>query len=137
MAFIPYPGPIPPRPADGSTDAQAWDLWFRYEQAKSWWDGAQEREAARTLAAERVIVTDRQHTEKMAAEAACAAAQQAHAAAMRFAAERQDAPYAYSDKDLLRMFMTALAEAGITGAQALSAASASVFMYRRIHPEGA
>lgn len=93
-----YTGPIPPTPTASSSDAQ-WQNWWAYqgvlrdlryedERASNAARDARiraedvarnqrldERDvAAVKLAAERAIVTDRQHSEKMAAEAACAAA---------------------------------------------------------------
>ena len=54
-------------PTAASTDAQ-WAAWWAYQTALT--NGRYDDERAA-----RQIVTDRQHTEKMAAEAACAAAQ--------------------------------------------------------------
>ena len=70
-----YTGPIPPVPTATSTDAQ-WATWHAYQTCvtNGKWDD--ERAARQTI-------TDRQHAEKMASEAACREAQLELAAAQR------------------------------------------------------
>jgi hypothetical protein len=78
-----YTGPIPPTPTATSTDAQ-WNSWWNYQTVLT--NGRYDDERAA-----RYIVTDKQHAEKMAAEAACAASNQALATAQQAVAAAQQA----------------------------------------------
>lgn len=80
-----YTGPIPRAPTPDSP-AVDWTNWWAYETIKQNMRYEDERVAAIKLAAERAIVTDRQHLERMAAEKACAEAHIAHANAIRASA---------------------------------------------------
>lgn len=152
-----YTGPVPPAPTGASTDAQ-WQTWWayqgvlrdlRYEDERvataardariRTEDMARnqrlddERAAAVKLATERAVVVDRQHTEKMAAEAACAAGQQALAAAMRYAADRSREPepvMQWSDEQLVRQFMFNMAETVPQGTAAMARAQAYLALLR-------
>ena len=118
-----YTGPIPPTPTAASTDAQ-WASWWAYQTVLT--NGRYDDERAA-----RAIVTDAQHAEKMAAEAACAAAQQAVASAMR---ESLLPIPPWTDAELIRSWLTALAETGLTGVAALSKARTNLLAYRMLYP---
>lgn len=95
-----YAGPVPPAPVPGTPpESPLWTNWWQYQTVLTNSRYENEREAARVLAAARVLVTDEQHRQKMAAEAACAEAntklaeaQQAMAAAVRAAYAPNDTP---------------------------------------------
>lgn len=144
-----YLGPVPPRPANGSTDAQAWDLWFKHDQAANWWLGAQEREAARLLAAAQKVedearraVLDEQHRQKMAAEAACAlantqlaAANLAMASALAARNQIDGKPEAgWTDEQIVRQLMFNMADTVPSGTDALGRARRYVFALRAVYP---
>lgn len=130
-----YTGPVPPTPGTNATDAQ-WQSWWAYQNLlrdlryEDW-------------RAARAVITDKQHDEKMAAEAGCAAAgqataksQQAMADAMRYAIDTPQAAQieaSPTDDQLVQMWMTGLAEAGISGVAALSAAKASLRAFRLLY----
>ncbi len=132
-----YTGPVPPTPNPATaTDAQ-WQNWWAYQNLLRDLRYEDERAA-------RAVIADKQHADKIAAEARCAeahtkaaASQQAMADAMRYAVDTpQAAPLAYpwTDEDLVRSWMAGLAEAGISGVAALSAAKASLRAFRLLYP---
>jgi hypothetical protein len=155
-----YTGPVPPAPTGASTDAQ-WQTWWayqgvlrdlRYEDERvataardariRTEDMARnqrlddERAAAVKLAAERAVIVDRQHTERMAAEAACAAGQQALAAAMRYAADRSREPEPvplWTDEQLVRQFMFNMADTVTQGTAAMGRAQAYLLALRAVY----
>lgn len=131
-----YTGPIPPAPTATSSAAE-WQNWWAFKNLEASLRYEDERAA-------RSVITDKQHAEKMVAEAACAAATklhadaiQAQAAAMRYAIDNplpatpDPAP---TDEQLTRYWMQGLAEAGISGVAALSAAKASLRAFRLLYP---
>lgn len=73
-----YTGPVPPTPTAASTDAQ-WQNWWAFKACERDLRYEDERIA-------RAVITDRQHAEKMSAEAACALATTKAADAQREAA---------------------------------------------------
>jgi hypothetical protein len=90
---ITYEGPIPPTPGE-PFDAAKWQIYQTYQTLLQNLRYENEREAALVLAAVRALVTDKQHTDRTAAETACAAANaqlaeahQAMAAALRHVAD--------------------------------------------------
>ena len=121
---VTYTGPVPPTPTATSTDA-GWHNWWAYQTILQNIRYENEREAARAkalvdeaAAAARQVVLDRQHGERMTAEAKCAEsnkllaeAQQAMAAALRV---REPLP---ADDVLIQQFMRAYIEAGVPDAQ--------------------
>jgi len=133
-----YTGPVPPAPpANTATDAQ-WQAWWSYQNILRDLRYEDERTS-------RAVVTDRQHVEKLQAEANCAAAQReaaasqlAMASALRYAAEldlqRADMKSVWTDEDLVRQWMTAIAEGGATGVVALSKARSSLLAFRLLYP---
>ena len=71
-----YTGPAPTTPsADTPPESPIWVNWWQYQTVLTNGRYEDEREAARVLAAARAVITDKQHAERMAAQAACAAAQ--------------------------------------------------------------
>lgn len=129
-----YTGPVPPTPTASSTDAQ-WQNWWAFKACERDLRYEEERLA-------RVIVTDRQHAEKMAAEAACArataeaaAAQLAMAAAVRYAADRSREPdpvVPWSDEQLVRQFMFNMADTVPQGTAAMGRAQAYLLALRAV-----
>jgi hypothetical protein len=129
-----YSGPVPPAPTGASTDAQ-WQTWWAYQGVLRDLRFEEERLA-------RVIVTDRQHAEKMAAEAACAkataeaaAAQLVMAAAMRYAADRAREPdpvTPWTDEQLVRQFMFSMADTVPQGTAAMGRAQAYLLALRAV-----
>ena len=74
--MIEYTGPVPPAPTpDTPANDPKWANWWQYKTLAQNVDYTNEREAARVLAAARAVITDQQHAERMAAQAACADAQ--------------------------------------------------------------
>lgn len=129
-----YTGPVPPTPTGASSDAQ-WQTWWAYQGVLRDLRFEEERLA-------RVIVTDRQHSEKMAAEAACAkataeaaAAQLAMAAAVRYAADRSREPdpvVPWTDEQLVRQFMFNMADTVPQGTAAMGRAQAYLRALRTV-----
>ena len=130
-----YTGPVPLTPTGASTDAQ-WQTWWAYQGVLRDLRFEEERLA-------RVIVVDRQHAEKMAAEAACAAAnnaaaagQQAMAAAIRYAADRAREPdpvTQWTDEQLVRQFMFNMADTVPQGTAAMGRAQAYLLALRAVY----
>lgn len=130
-----YTGPVPPTPGQNATDAQ-WQSWWAYQNLLRDLRYEDERAA-------RAVVTDRQHAERLAAEAACQAAQRAAAAAtqaqadaMRYAVDTPAAaplpspPYAWTDAELLLTFVRNQLEAGRIGAAVMTEAKAQLSAYK-------
>lgn len=131
-----YTGPVPPPPG-GQADAATWANWISFQILLQNMRYEDERAA-------RAAVLDTQHAQKMAAEAACAAAttrnaeaQAAMAAALlqiHTTPPAEAPPVPWTDEQLLRQFMLALAEAGVYGGQALDQATKSRFAFRAKYP---
>lgn len=77
-----YTGPVPATPTTSSSDA-VWHQWWTYQTLLQNIRYENERAADKVALVARQAVLDQQHAEKMAAEAACAAATQALAAAQQ------------------------------------------------------
>jgi len=129
-----YTGPIPPTPTAASTDAQ-WASWWAYQTVLT--NGRYDDERAA-----RAVITDKQHAEKMLAEDRCAAsnsalaaAQQAQADSIRYMVDHPESKKApWTDEDLVRSFLIALSEGGVTGVAALSKARTNLLAYRMLYP---
>lgn len=73
--MIEYAGPIPPEPV-APFDAAQWNVWQTYQTLLQNIRLANEREA-------RVLVTDKQHADRLAADAACATSGENQATGMK------------------------------------------------------
>lgn len=124
-----YSGPVPPTPTATSTDAQ-WASWWAYQTVLT--NGRYDDERAA-----RHVVTDAQHREKMAAEAACAAATNAQAAAMRYAADLMAQPETVTDEQIIRQFMANMADTVPSGTAAMQRAQAYLSLLRFNFPKPA
>ena len=127
-----YTGPVPPTPTASSTDA-AWHNWWAYQTALQNLRFEDERAASVKLAAERVLITDKQQADKLASEVACAAGQQALAAAMRYAADRSREPdlvTPWTDEQLVRQFMANMVDTVPQGTAAMARAQAYLALLR-------
>jgi hypothetical protein len=126
-----YTGPIPPSPGL-QADAATWTNWWSYQTILQNHRYEDERVA-------RAIVTDRQHTEKMAAEAACAEATSRLAAAQVEVARLMILPTPEtrrSDESLVANLAMELRTGtpGTTDAASISAAQSFVRKFRFIYP---
>jgi len=135
---VAYVGPIPPAPIAFQSDPawyQQWQVYQTYQTLVQNIAYTNEREA-------RAVVTDRQHTEKMAHEDACAAsntalaaAQQAQADAIRYMVDNPESKKApWTDEDLVRQLLFSLAEAGVTELTALEHARSTAQLLRLLFP---
>lgn len=124
-----YTGPIPPAPTAASTPTE-WQNWWAFQTVAGNMRYEDERAA-------RVLVLDKQHTEKLAAEARCAEAQVKLAAAQtemaRVLALTHTTPPAeapakpWTEEQLVRAFMLEMVgtvPAGTTAMQRAQAYSA-------------
>jgi len=129
-----YTGPVPPMPGP-QDDAARWTNWWSYQTILQNLRYEDERAA-------RAVVLDAQHAEKMAAEAACAASNQALAAAQRDMARVFNLVHTtppaevaqWTEAQLVRGFMLALGEAGQFGSSALLRARASMLALGDLYP---
>ena len=126
-----YTAPVPPAPTATSTDAQ-WQSWWAYQNILRDLRYEDERIA-------RAVVVDKQHIEKMAAEAACAAATRAAAAAQVEVARLMVLPTPEtprSDGSLVVGLAMELRTGtpGMTDAMAIAAAQSFVRKFRFIYP---
>jgi hypothetical protein len=125
-----YTGPVPPTPTASSTDA-VWHQWWTYQTLLQNIRYENERVQSAADAVARQAVLDAQHTEKMAAEAACAAAQRDVAKAQQAMATAWQAPHpGPSDAQMLHQFMHSYVSAGAPDSQIAALAKARLAEYR-------
>jgi hypothetical protein len=127
-----YAGPVPPTPTGSSTDAQ-WQNWWAFKGCERDLRYEDERIA-------RAVITDRQHVEKMAAEAACALATTKAAEAQAKAADAMvlihttppaEAPAAsWTDEQLARQLLFSMAGDVPVGTEAMQRAQAYIASLR-------